>query len=120
MYIIILVVPDLSAMDISYTNTACDVSGGNTMQTSLLQIKDIIVSESSGKVALARVFWAVFPGDVKPHKAPHLQSAGFMLTFSPKNTGMLVTIPKPVEDMQQQPVLLKFQGCLLATLEDPG
>lgn len=82
--------------------------------------KVIIVSRSSGKVTLARVLWAVLPGDVKPHKAPHLQSAGFMLTVSPKNTGMLVTIPEPVEDMQQQPVLLKFQGCLLAVLEDPG
>lgn len=73
------------------------------MQNSLLQIKDIIVSRSSGEVTLAGILWAVFVGDVKPHKAPHLQSADLMLTVSSENTGMLVTISQPVEGMQQQP-----------------
>lgn len=46
------------------------------MQSSLLQIIDVIVSRSSGEITLAGFLWSVFAGVVKPHKAlvsrPHV------------------------------------------------
>lgn len=86
------------------------LSGGNTMSTDNRSYTEQVFWWGY----IGRVFlWSVFAGDVKPHKAFHLQSAGIMLTVSPEHTGMLVTISQPVEGMQQQPEHNLWDFCLL-------